>query len=157
MWILYYRWPYSSPNHTVLHTCSRMCMTVLQCDNCTKTFLICIWATEHATTCNRLAGATSAPMLAVVHCSYHISSHTHTRQDVVDLSGLLHTRLMSGGVLFWGDLLQTEWLAMDLILGVFFVPLKIRYIRVACLERYYHMCCWRQRSFSYLFLTESFH
>jgi len=54
---------------------------------------------EHATTSSSLGGHFLHHMLAVVH-SYHISSHTDTRQDMMDLSGLLHTKLMSGDVLF---------------------------------------------------------
>ena len=82
-------------------------------------------------------------MLAVVHCSYNISDQADTRHYMMDLSPLLHIKLTSWDVLFLCDLLQTEWLRRDLILGFFFVLLKIWYLRSACLEGYYHTCVGR--------------
>jgi len=74
-------------------------------------------------------------MLAAVHCSYHVSSQTDTRQDVIAL---------------WCALFM--WFAADWVVrkrfdffggrggGGFFVMPKILYLRAACLEGHYHTC-----------------
>jgi len=84
MWILYYRWPYNSVTHTVVcftpavgcawQSCSLTTASV----SSTRLFWFA-WATEHATTCSRLAGATTASYAGcgTLFLSY-FQPHQHT-------------------------------------------------------------------------------